>query len=129
MSIPEDLLYSKDHEWVRVEGEIATIGITDHAQEQLGDVVYVELPDEDEEVTRGETFGSVESTKAVSDIYAPVTGRVAAANADLPDAPEAINSDPYGEGWMVKIELSDKGELSELMSADDYAKFLEDEGE
>lgn len=129
MSIPEDLLYSKDHEWVRVEGNVVTIGITDHAQEQLGDVVYVELPDEDEEVNRGETLGSIESTKAVSDVYSPVTGRVVATNAELPDAPEAINNDPYGEGWMVRIELSDKGELSGLMSADDYAKFLEEEGE
>jgi glycine cleavage system H protein len=129
MSIPEDLLYTKDHEWARVEGNIATLGITDHAQEQLGDVVYVELPDEEDDVTRGETFGSVESTKAVSDVYSPVTGKVIAANTDLPDNPELINNDPYGDGWMIKVELSDKSELSDMMKADSYAKFLEDEAE
>lgn len=126
MNIPDTLKYTKGHEWVEVDGDIVTIGITNHAQEQLGDVVYIELPDEEDEIVRDETFGVVESTKAVSDLYAPVSGRVVKVNEELVDEPEVVNQSPYGEGWMIKVELSETGDLDELLSPEQYAKLVED---
>lgn len=122
--IPEDLRFTESHEWVRVEGTLATIGITHHAQEQLGDVVFVELPEIDDELAKGGELGSVESTKAVSDVFSPVSGRVVAINEALADTPETINSDPYGDGWMVKLELSDVGEIEDLLSPVAYEKLV-----
>jgi glycine cleavage system H protein len=124
LSVPEDLQYTKSHEWVRTEGDTATIGITDHAQEELGDVVFVELPDEGDTFDAGESFGTVESVKAVSDLYAPVGGEVVEVNSALEDAPEKINEDPYGEGWMVKLRTSDE---ADLLSPEEYEKVVEEE--
>ena len=129
MEIPKELRYSREHEWVAVEEGSATIGITDYAQEQLGDVVYVELPQVGAQVTKDEAFGVVESVKAVSDIYAPVSGTVTEINVPLPDSPETINEDPYGDAWMIRVELSDPEELDELMTAAQYKKFIEEEKE
>ncbi len=122
---PEDLLYTEDHEWIKVEDGVATMGITDFAQNELGDIVFVELPEEDEEFDQGDAMGVVESVKAVSDIYMPVSGTVVEANEEVMDAPELVNSDPYGEGWLVKIQLSDESQLDALMSAEDYEASLE----
>ncbi len=127
MEFPEDLKYSKEHEWVRLEGDTAVIGITDYAQDSLGDVVYVELPAEGDAVTRGETFGVVESVKAVSDLYSPVSGSVVEMNDAVVDGPEAINEDPYSEAWMLKIELDNIDEVEELLTADEYQQFIEEE--
>jgi glycine cleavage system H protein len=129
MEFPEDLKYTREHEWVSIEGNVATIGITDHAQQQLGDVVFVELPAIGERVEKADAFGVVESTKAVSDVYAPVSGEIAEVNDDLPDNPELLNEDPYGDGWMVKITLGDRGDLDDLMSAEEYRKFVEEAAE
>lgn len=126
MEFPEDLKYTREHEWVSIDGSVATIGITDHAQEQLGDVVFVELPSVGDRVEKADAFGVVESTKAVSDVYAPLSGEVSEVNDDLPDNPELINEDPYGDGWMVKITLGDKADLEDLMTADEYRKFIEE---
>ena len=126
MELREDLKYTREHEWVSIEGSVATIGITDHAQEQLGDVVFVELPSVGDRVEKADAFGVVESTKAVSDVYAPISGEVAEVNDDLPDNPELINEDPYGDGWMVKITLGDQADLEDLMTADEYRKFIEE---
>ncbi len=128
-NVPESLHYSKDHEWVRVEGDIAVIGITDHAQDQLGDVVYVELPKAGEEFAAHESFGSVESVKAVSEIFTPVSGKVAEANGSLTDEPEKVNADPYGEGWMIKIKMSRPGEVDSLLTAAEYEDFTKAESE
>ncbi len=127
MDLPEDLKYSKEHEWAKVEDESVVVGITDYAQESLGEIVYVELPDEGSPVTRSEAFGVVESTKAVSDLYAPVSGTVTQVNDALLDNPELINEDPYEDGWMIQIAASDLSELDKLLSAAEYAKFLEEE--
>jgi len=127
MEFPKDLKYTKEHEWVRLEGNVATIGITDYAQDSLGDVVYVELPQEGGVVTKNEPFGVVESVKAVSDLYSPVSGSVVEVNDAIVDSPEAINEDPYGDAWMIKVEVSGKGDLSDLMTAEDYQKFIEEE--
>ncbi len=124
MSVPENLQYTRSHEWVRVEDDVATIGITDHAQEELGDVVFVELPEAGATFEAGDSFGAVESVKAVSDLYAPVSGEVVEVNSALEDAPEKINDDPYGEGWILKLRASDTGGL---LSASDYDKVLEAE--
>lgn len=124
MSVPQDLQYTKSHEWVRVEDDVATIGITDHAQEELGDVVFVELPEEGASLDAGDAFGTIESVKAVSDLYAPVGGEVVAVNGALDDTPEKVNEDPYGEGWIVRIRFSEEGDL---LSAGEYEKFLEEE--
>ncbi len=125
MEFPEGLLYSKEHEWVLVEGSSATIGITEFAQEELGDVVYVELPEVGEKIVKDDPFGAVESVKAVSDIYAPVSGTVLEINDVLPDSPETINDDPYGDGWMIRVEMNDKDDLKDLMSAEEYAEYVE----
>jgi glycine cleavage system H protein len=122
LNIPEDLQYTKSHEWVRTEGDTATIGITDHAQDELGDVVFVELPDEGATFDTGESFGTVESVKAVSDLYAPVGGEVFEVNSALEDAPEKINEDPYG--WIVKLRTTDE---ADLLSPEEYKKVVEEE--
>jgi glycine cleavage system H protein len=124
MEIPEGLKYSKEHEWVLVEGKSATIGITEYAQEELGDIVYVELPEVGEKVVKDDPFGAVESVKAVSDVYAPVSGAVLEVNDVLPDNPETINDDPYGDGWMIRVELSDMDDLKDLMDAEEYAEYV-----
>ncbi len=124
MNIPEDLKYTKSHEWVRTEGDTATIGITDHAQDELGDVVFVELPEEGATFDAGESFGTVESVKAVSDLYTPVGGEVVEVNSTLEDAPEKINEDPYGGGWIVKLRTTDE---TELLSPEEYEKVVEQE--
>lgn len=127
MNAPDDLKYTKEHEWVKIEGKVATIGVTDYAQEQLGDIVYVELPSEGEEIAKEETLGSLESVKAVSDCYAPISGKVREVNSILGENPETINEDCYGEGWIVKMEISDPIELEDLMSNDDYRAYVEEE--
>jgi glycine cleavage system H protein len=124
MEFPEGLKYSKEHEWVLVEGTSATIGITEYAQEELGDIVFVELPEVGEKIVKDDPFGAVESVKAVSDIYAPVSGEVMETNEILPDNPETINDDPYGDGWMVRVELSDIDDLKDLMDAEEYAEYV-----
>ena len=126
MELPEDLKYTREHEWLAIEDKVVTVGITDHAQEQLGEVVFVELPAAGDKVEKSEPFGVVESTKAVSDIYAPVSGEVGEVNDDLPDSPEIVNEDPYGDGWMVKITISDESDLEDLMTADEYREYLEE---
>jgi glycine cleavage system H protein len=128
MEFPEELKYTEEHEWVMVEDEVVTIGITDFAQDQLGDVVFVELPAVGTIVEAGKPFGVVESVKAVSDVYAPVSGEVVEINEELPDSPETINTSPYDDGWMIKIKLSAPAELAELLDADAYQEFIEEEG-
>ena len=119
---PKELRYSKEHEWVKVDGAEATVGITDHAQEELGDVVYVELPQVGQQVEQFKPFGVVESVKAASDLYAPVSGEVVAVNGELAKSPEKVNQDPYGEGWMIRVRLKDPAQLDNLLSADEYEK-------
>jgi glycine cleavage system H protein len=128
-NVPENLHYSKDHEWVRVDGDLAVIGITDHAQEQLGDVVYVELPKPGEGFAANESFGSVESVKAVSELFTPVSGEVAEANDSLNDEPEKVNKDPYNDGWMIKMKMSSPGEVDSLLTAAEYEDFTKAESE
>jgi glycine cleavage system H protein len=118
------LLYTKEDEWVKVEGDEATVGVTDHAQDALSDIVYLELPDVGDSFAMGDTFGVVESVKAAADLYMPISGEVTAVNEDLIDTPETVNSDPYGEAWMVKIKLSNPAELDDLMDADAYTHYL-----
>lgn len=127
MSIPEGIYYSEDHEWVKVEEGVGTIGITDFAQDELGDIVFVELPQVGDEFDKEDNFGVIESVKAVSDLYMPVSGEVVEVNEDLLDQPELVNEDPYEGGWIVKVALSDDSELEELMDADEYSGFLEEE--
>ena len=129
MEFPEDYKYSKEHEWVLLEGSVATIGITDYAQDQLGDIVFVELPAIGDKVSKEDAFGVVESVKAVSDIYAPVSGKVVEVNDDLPENPEMVNEDAYGDGWIIKIEMSDPEELQDLMSASEYEEYVAEEKE
>lgn len=126
MSYPQDFRYTKEHEWVKVEGDTGTIGITDHAQESLGDIVFVELPKAGAEITAGKSFGTVESVKAVSELFAPVSGTVTEANGALADSPEKINADAHGS-WMIKVKLKDTAEAGRLMSAADYEKFVAEE--
>ncbi len=121
---PEQLRYTKEHEWVGLEGDLATVGITDHAQEELGDIVYVELPKPGAKLEKGKTLGSVESVKAVSDIYAPVSGEVVEVNETLADAPEKINTDPHGDAWLVKIRLTAPGDVTDLLSAAEYETYI-----
>ncbi len=123
--IPEDLKYSKEHEWVRFEDDIATVGITDYAQGELGDIVFVELPKVGAKVECMKPFGTIEAVKAISDLFCPLTGEVAEVNGNLESDSSLINSDPYGEGWIIKIRYSDSEELKSLLSADDYAAFVE----
>ena len=127
MQVPNDLLYSKEHEWVLVEGETATIGITDHAQSELGDVVYVELPETAPLQSSGDSFGTVESVKAVSEVYLPIDGDIIETNSDLEDAPEKVNDDPYGDGWMIKVRISDTSQLEDLLSPEDYVQYVQEE--
>ncbi|HJT70431.1 MAG TPA: glycine cleavage system protein GcvH [Terriglobales bacterium] len=127
MPYPADFKYTKEHEWLKADGKTATIGITSYAQDSLGDIVFVDLPKVGAELTAGKTFGSVESVKAVSDLYAPASGTVTEVNTDLATAPEKINKDAHGS-WMIKIELKNPGELSSLLSASDYEKFVAEEG-
>ena len=124
LNVPTELRYTAEHEWVSVKGDIATVGITDYAQSQLGDIVYVETPGADDEATKGNAIGSVESVKSVSDIYAPVSGTIVEVNEVLSDSPEQVNEDPYGEGWMFRIQLSDKAELDDLLKAKEYVALI-----
>jgi len=121
---PQELLYTKDHEWIRVDEETGVIGITDHAQKELGDIVFVELPKKGDQVTAGESFGTVESVKAVSELFSPVTGEVTSVNGKLSDSPELVNSDPHGAGWMIKVHLEDRRETEGLMTSDQYEAYL-----
>jgi len=121
---PNDLKYDKEHEWVRVEDDVAVLGITHFAQDQLGEVVYVDLPDEGDSVSAGDTFGEIESVKSVSELFSPVSGEIVAVNDALDDTPETVNEDPYGEGWMIKIKLADTSGLDGLMSSEDYEAFI-----
>ena len=127
MEFPEELKYTEEHEWVMVEEDLAIIGITDFAQDSLGDVVFVELPEEGTEVVAGKAFGVVESVKAVSDIYAPVSGTVEEVNDELPDSPEMINTSPYEDGWMIKIRMTDTTEVDDLMDAEAYQAYIAEE--
>jgi glycine cleavage system H protein len=124
MSYPENYRYTKEHEWVLIEGATGTIGITDHAQHELGDIVYVDLPKVGQKVEKGQSFGSVESVKAVSDIYSPVTGDVAAINELLTASPEKLNEDPHGAGWLIKVNLDSAAEVGDLMTTGDYQKYV-----
>ncbi|MCX2837199.1 glycine cleavage system protein GcvH [Salinimicrobium sp. MT39] len=125
MKIPKDLKYTNDHEWVRIEGDVAIVGITDFAQGELGDIVYVEVETVDETLDREEVFGTVEAVKTVSDLFAPLSGEIIEFNESLEDEPEKVNSDPYGEGWMVKIRFSDPSQLDDLLSAEEYTEIVE----
>jgi len=125
MKIPADLRYTKDHEWVRIEGDSATVGITEFAQEELGEIVFVELPEVGQELQKGETLCVVESTKAASDVYAPVSGKVTEINTTLTEGPDAVNSSPYGDGWMVKLELADPDDAASLLDSDQYEQIVE----
>ncbi|RAJ18236.1 glycine cleavage system protein GcvH [Olleya aquimaris] len=124
MNIPSDLKYTKDHEWIKIEGDQITVGITDFAQSELGDIVYVEVETLDETLEAEEVFGTVEAVKTVSDLFLPVSGEIVAFNDTLEDEPEKVNTDPYGEGWMVKVKVSDVSQLDGLLSADDYKALI-----
>ena len=124
MNIPQDLRYTKEHEWVRLEGDTATIGITDYAQGELGDIVFIEVETVDEEVSADEVFGSIEAVKTVSDLFSPLSGEVAEFNEALEDAPESVNNDPYGAGWIIKLKLKDVADVDGLMTAEAYADLL-----
>ena len=124
MNIPADLKYTKDHEWVKIDGNLAIIGVTDFAQGELGDIVYVEIETLDEELGKEEVFGTIEAVKTVSDLFMPVSGKVIEKNEGLDSNPEAVNTDPYGDGWMIKVEMSDASEVNGLMSADEYKTLI-----
>lgn len=124
MNLPAELKYTKDHEWIRIEGDIAVVGITDFAQGELGDVVFVEIETEGETLNSGDTFGTIEAVKTVSDLYMPLSGEIVEFNSALEDTPELINSDPYGNGWMIKIKISSPEETGELLIADDYQSLI-----
>lgn len=125
MNIPSDLKYTKDHEWVKVEGDIATVGITDFAQGELGDIVYVEVETVDETLEAEDVFGTVEAVKTVSDLFLPLSGEIIEFNEALEDEPEKVNSDPYGEGWMIKLKISDESQVADLLSAEDYKALID----
>lgn len=129
MTFPEDLKYSKEHEWVRLGGNTATIGLSDFAQDQLGEIVFVELPEEGEEFGKDDAFGVVESVKSVNDVYAPVSGRIVEINDPVVDSPEIVNEDPYGDGWLIKIEVTDPADLKDLMTAKQYEAYIKEESE
>lgn len=124
MNIPANLKYTKDHEWVSIDGDIATVGITDFAQKELGDIVYVEVETLDQTLAKDEVFGTVEAVKTVSDLFLPLSGEIIAFNDDLESNPEAVNSDSYGAGWMVKVKISDPSEVAQLLSSEDYAELI-----
>lgn len=124
MNVPEKLKYTTDHEWLKVEGNVGTIGITEYAQGELGDIVFVDISEDLSEITAGESFGTIEAVKTVSDMYAPVTGKVVEINSSLTDEPQKINSDPYGEGWIVKVEINDLSALDELLSPEAYKDLI-----
>ncbi|GAB4250682.1 MAG: glycine cleavage system protein GcvH [Vicingaceae bacterium] len=124
MNVPENLKYTKDHEWIRVEGDVAFVGITDFAQGELGDIVYVEIETEGETLNKDDVFGTVEAVKTVSDLFIPVSGEVLEVNPNLESAPETVNTDPYGEGWMIKVKMSNPAELDELLTADQYKEII-----
>jgi glycine cleavage system H protein len=124
MNIPEELKYTADHEWIKIEGDLVTVGITEFAQGELGDIVYVEIETEGDSLDKGEVFGTIEAVKTVSDLFMPVSGEISDFNEDLESAPETVNSDPYGEGWMVKIKLSNSSELDDLLSAETYKELI-----
>jgi len=125
MNIPENLKYTKDHEWIKVDGDTVTVGITDYAQGELGDIVFVEIETEGENLEKEEVFGTVEAVKTVSDIFMPVSGEVVEVNPKLEDSPEIVNKDPYGEGWLIKVKLSDKSEIDDLLDASKYKEIIE----
>ena len=124
MNIPQDLKYTKDHEWIKIDGDTATVGITDFAQKELGDIVYVEIETEGEEVAQGEVFGTVEAVKTVSDLFMPLSGTVSEVNSELEGTPEHVNEDPYEKGWMIKIQISDTSEVDGLLSSDQYTELI-----
>lgn len=124
MSIPDDLRYSNDHEWARLENDTATVGITDFAQGELGDIIFVEFPNVGDSFNKGETFGTIEAVKTVADLFMPLSGEIAAINSDLEDAPENVNNDPYGAGWMVKIKIANPGEWDELLDSAGYKDLI-----
>ncbi len=124
MKIPENLKYTKDHEWVLVEDDTATVGITDYAQDELGDIVYLEMPDVGEHFSQGDAIGTIEAVKTVADIYTPVSGEIVQVNEALQDAAEMVNKDPYGEGWMVKVQMTDSAELEKLLTPDKYKEMV-----
>lgn len=124
MNIPNDLRYSEDHEWIRVDGKTATVGVTDHAQSELGDVVYVDYTITSGSIAKGGTFGSIEAVKTVADLYAPLSGNVEAVNSDINNAPDSVNSDPYGDGWLMRMEITNPSEIEDLMTADAYKQFI-----
>lgn len=125
MDIPEDLSYTAEHEWIDIENDIATVGITDYAQGELGDIVFVELPNQGDNTTQMEPFGTIEAVKAVSELFAPLSGKVVEVNSALEEAPELINNDPYGEGWIIKIKIGDDSEIAKLLTAEDYRSQIE----
>jgi len=125
MNIPEELRYTREHEWVRIDGNIATIGITDYAQSALGDIVYVDVDTIDDTLGADEVFGTIEAVKTVSDLYLPVSGVITELNADIEDQPELVNSDPYGSGWIIKVEMSNDDELNDLLSAEEYRNLIQ----
>ncbi len=124
MNIPEELKYSRDHEWIRVEGDMAVVGITDFAQSELGDIVYVDIETEGEELAKDEVFGTVEAVKTVSDLLMPVSGKIVEVNPELEEKPELVNSDPYGKGWMIRISIKDDSEIAAALSAEDYKDLI-----
>ena len=125
MNLPADLKYTKEHEWAKIEGNIATIGVTDFAQSELGDIAWLEMPTVGDETKIGDAFGTIEAVKTVEDLYAPLSGKISEVNAELLDSPELVNDDPYGKGWIVKLELSDESEIAKLLTADAYAELIE----
>lgn len=124
MNIPQELKYTKDHEWIKVDGNVVTIGITDFAQKELGDIVYVEIESDGEELEKGDVFGTVEAVKTVSDLFMPISGKVIEINENLESEPEIVNSDPYEKGWMIKVEIADTSALDAMLSADDYKSLI-----
>ncbi|HIX86214.1 MAG TPA: glycine cleavage system protein GcvH [Candidatus Parabacteroides intestinigallinarum] len=124
MNFPADLKYTKDHEWIRVEGEVAYVGITDYAQSELGEIVFVDIPTQGETVAKEESFGTIEAVKTVSDLFMPVSGEVLEVNPELEEAPELVNEDAYGKGWLIKISMTDASELGDLLSADEYQQLI-----
>lgn len=124
MNFPDDLKYTNDHEWVKIDGNLAIIGVTDHAQSELGDVVYIDIDEDLESITKGEDFGTIEAVKTVADLMAPISGNVSSINVDINDTPETVNSDPYGDGWLIKVEITDMSELDDLMDSSAYQDFV-----